>query len=230
MERQQQTGTPGPQVDRGFQRRRPGELEAVFDRHSSFIPSPPADALGRFPAVRPGHSRFVRDKDLRAALWELDLDLREEAKECMFHSLDHDGNGGLDLAEFRCAVQAGPRARGPRDSAARPCPSTLRLSGDGLVAGMPIAFAPGIRRKQGTHIGPSASWSGGCAVPCVAIPSSCLATSRRPAYWSPGRNLGSDFGGESTARPLSWASSEPSSVGMPGVVAHLGGQGQGCTN
>ena len=143
-ERQQQTDTPGPQVARGFQRRRSGELEAVFKRHSSFMPSPPADAL-------PGDSRFVRDKDLRAALWELDLDLREEAKECMFHSLDHDGNGGLDLAEFRCAVQAGPRARGPRDSAARPCPSTLRLSGDGLVAGMPIAFAPGIRRKQGTH-------------------------------------------------------------------------------
>ena len=155
-ERQQQTDTPGPQVARGFQRRRSGELEAVFKRHSSFMPSPPADAL-------PGDARFVRDRDLRAALWELDLDLREEAKECMA----------------------------------------------GLV--------------------PAANLSA-CAVPCVAIPSSCLATSRRPAYWSPGRNLGSDFGGESTARPLSWASSEPSSVGTPGVVAHLGGQGQGCTN
>ena len=150
-ERQQQTGIPGPQVERGFQRRRRGELEAVFDRHSSFMPSPPADALGRFPAVRPGHSRFVRDKDLRAALWELDLDLREEAKECMFHALDHDGNGGLDLAEFRCAVQAGPRARGPRDPAALRCPSPLGLSSAGWSGGCAVRYSE-LRALQG-HLG-----------------------------------------------------------------------------
>ena len=143
-ERQQQTDTPGPQVARGFQRRRSGELEAVFKRHSSFMPSPPADAL-------PGDSRFVRDKDLRAALWELDLDLREEAKECMFHALDHDGNGGLDLAEFRCAVQAGPRARGPRDPAALRCPSPLGLSSAGWSGGCAVRYSE-LRALQG-HLG-----------------------------------------------------------------------------
>ena len=143
-ERQQQTDTPGPQVTRGFQRRRSGELEAVFKRHSSFMPSPPADAL-------PGDSRFVRDKDLRAALWELDLDLRDEAVERMFHALDHDGNGGLDLAEFRCAVQAGPRARGPRDPAALRCPSPLGLSSTGWSGGCAVRYSE-LRALQG-HLG-----------------------------------------------------------------------------
>ena len=102
--------TNPPQVKRGFERRCPGLIDKIFERHAEFIPSAAVrDAFGRFPATRASCAKSwcITTSGLKTALREFDLSVHDEAIKGMFHILDHDDSGGLDIAEFRRALEVG---------------------------------------------------------------------------------------------------------------------------
>ena len=104
------------QVSRGFERRNDQTIFQIFARHSSFRPSTVADELGRCQVVRPcaASAWLISKESLREALKDLDVTIRDENIDHVFFTMDMDDNKGLDLNEFKRAVQAGrPRLRTP---------------------------------------------------------------------------------------------------------------------
>ncbi len=100
----------------GFERRDEKKIAWAFNRHATFHPSSQRDCFGRFRCVRPSDAQawFVSKERLRDALLSLDVEVKAEKIDSLFSTIDLDGNAGLDLSEFKRAIQASGTSHGAR--------------------------------------------------------------------------------------------------------------------
>jgi hypothetical protein len=103
-------------VTSGFERRDEKKIAWAFNRHATFHPSSQRDCFGRFRCVRPSDAQawFVSKERLRDALLSLDVEVKAEKIDSLFSTIDLDGNAGLDLSEFKRAIQASGTSHGAR--------------------------------------------------------------------------------------------------------------------
>ena len=100
------------QVNRGFQRRNQQKIVEVFEKNraGSLFATKSAekrDEMGRFQILRPfsAGAWLIPKVQLLDALHDLDVDIKGENIDQVFYTMDMDDNQGLDLEEFKKALQ-----------------------------------------------------------------------------------------------------------------------------
>lgn len=100
------------QINRGFEKRQDYKIREAFHKWSVYNVVTSScferDGFGRHRQVRPqDFAPFIPKSNLRESLGSLDVSLHsEEEVETLFFVMDLDDNKGLDVDEFRRALQA----------------------------------------------------------------------------------------------------------------------------